>query len=137
MKLNKKTCEQEYGNETFLGADAECFCKCAGDTPWEKLVRGCLIKANREIKAKRTTMSYSDAHDLCYSAADTKFPGKRPLKTITKCAVKCWMVAFEKLKERRRLAAFFASVRKGSKRIERGQAQRSRHQTWAGMGGMK
>lgn len=98
-------------------------------------IRRLLIKANRDIKSKRPAMFYGDAHDLCYSAADARFPGKRPLKTLAKCPPKCWWVTYEESKKR--VAVFFAAVRKGSQEIERGQTQRSRHQPWAGTGAMK
>ena len=71
----------KYGNRTYYGASLSCFCKCAGDSPWSKMVRGCLRCMDEK------GIPVGDAHAYCYIAADAKH--SRPWCTLAKCLCKC------------------------------------------------
>jgi RHS repeat-associated protein len=67
---NSCVCAQ-YGNETESGTDVnlQCFCKCAGNSPWSQQVRACLACEH----AKGTPII--QAHAYCYAVAVTNFFG--------------------------------------------------------------
>ena len=54
----------------FYTFDAACVCRCAGTSPWDNFVRGCLHCA--EVAG----VPSNEAHDRCYAIAD-KIYGKR------------------------------------------------------------
>jgi RHS repeat-associated protein len=57
-----------YGpSDTFWGYGARCVCENAGDSDWDKAVRGCLACA------KKKGLPSGPAHKACYTAADKKF----------------------------------------------------------------
>jgi len=72
----------KYGNRTYYGANLSCFCKCAGDSPWSKTVRGCLRCMDEK------GIPVGDVHAYCYIAADAK-QLRRPWCTLAKCLCKC------------------------------------------------
>ena len=37
-------CNKYPCSYTYMGANARCFCKCAGNSPWSQYVRGCLAE---------------------------------------------------------------------------------------------
>jgi len=47
--------------------DAECVCRCAGSSDWDKLVRGCLACA------QTAGVPTTEAHEKCYAIADKKY----------------------------------------------------------------
>jgi RHS repeat-associated protein len=70
--------------DSYLGANARCFCQCMGSDPWSDFFRACLACHYRRGETPE------DAHEDCYAEADRRFYGQRPLAKIAKCAVKCW-----------------------------------------------
>ena len=42
-------CDKYDCNDSYAGANARCFCKCAGDSPWSNYVRGCLRKLFEQV----------------------------------------------------------------------------------------
>ena len=80
-------CDQYDCDDTYSGANAKCFCKCAGDSPWSNYVRGCLRKLYNQ------GVDPNNAHIRCYAAADKKrFEGGRPVLTLARCYVKCTLL---------------------------------------------
>jgi hypothetical protein len=79
------TCSQcdAYGNETYpgLGVNLKCFCKCAGDSPWSKEVRGCLACAHAH------GVGVEEAHIMCYIKASLKYSS--PKATLAACYFGC------------------------------------------------
>ena len=75
----------DYGcDEDYSGANARCFCKCAGDSPWSNYVRGCLRKLYNQ------GVPPHEAHKRCYKSADDQdFPGGRPWLTLLWCRIVC------------------------------------------------
>jgi hypothetical protein len=72
-----------YGNEEYPGLEVslQCFCKCAGDSPWAKAVRGCLACAHAHGVGVET------AHVECYALASLyHIP---PTATLAKCYLEC------------------------------------------------
>ena len=49
------------------GFDAECVCKCAGSSPWDNFVRGCLECA------QKAGVPPGETHNACYAVADSKY----------------------------------------------------------------
>jgi RHS repeat-associated protein len=74
----------EYGEcENYQGANARCFCRCAGNDPWSSYVRCCL----RDMYPKHTP---HEAHLLCYIIATVKYlyvPGR----DLNRCFFQCSM----------------------------------------------
>ena len=60
-------CDRYGLNDTFLGFNARCVCKCAGNSGWDNYVRGCLACMYT------SNVPPSEAHALCYAKADDKF----------------------------------------------------------------
>lgn len=78
----------EYGpTDSYKGANARCFCQCAGDSAWSKFVRACLRCMYRE------GVDGSLAHTICYDLGDRLAPGGggRPWGTLAACAIECWL----------------------------------------------
>lgn len=72
-----------YGNEEYPGVEVslQCFCKCAGDSPWAKAVRGCLACAHAH------GVDIGTAHVECYALATlSHIP---PTATLAKCYFEC------------------------------------------------
>jgi RHS repeat-associated protein len=82
LPANSPECNRYKCDDTYAGANARCFCKCAGDTPWSQFVRGCLRKLYDE------GISPSVAHRTCYDLADSKY-GAGPSWTLFSCYVLC------------------------------------------------
>ncbi len=77
-------CNKYPCSYTYMGANARCFCKCAGNSPWSQYVRGCLAElygfgASAEM-----------AHTLCYLWATEKYGLQNvPYGTLVKCYGQC------------------------------------------------
>ena len=69
-----------YGDETYLGVNQSCFCRCAGDSAWSQQVRGCLA-----CEHAKGTNPYV-AHARCYNAAGWT---SAPWGTLSKCYAIC------------------------------------------------
>jgi RHS repeat-associated protein len=77
-------CDDYECDDTYAGANARCFCKCAGNDPWSQYVRGCLRKLYD------AGISAGEAHSRCYKSADDQnFPGGRPWMDLANCYVTC------------------------------------------------
>jgi hypothetical protein len=74
-------CDKYGCNDTYFGAYARCFCKCAGNSDWSRYVRGCL-RAMYDADADPGL-----AHWTCYELADRKYD--RPYTTLAWCYAKC------------------------------------------------
>jgi hypothetical protein len=72
----------DYGNNTYLGDNDSCFCKCAGDSQWAQKVRGCLA-----CEFKKTGVLGEAAHDKCYKA-NGGIPWSMVI-TLGYCLLKC------------------------------------------------
>jgi hypothetical protein len=76
---------EDYGEcDSFMGANARCFCRCAENDPWSNYVRCCL----RDLLKKH--YSPDEAHLLCYLYATIKYrymPGDR----LNECFFWCSM----------------------------------------------
>ena len=83
LPSNSPECDEYACSDSYAGANARCFCKCAGDSPWANYVRGCLRKLYEEGATPHS------AHMRCYNAADSKFPGGQPTLTLLGCYAKC------------------------------------------------
>ncbi len=66
---------------TYSGANARCFCKCAGNGPWSNYVRRCLMCT--------LSLGYDshEAHVQCYAQANKHFPPDVVL--LAGCFFKC------------------------------------------------
>jgi len=73
----------KYGTcEEYSGANASCFCKCAGNDRWSQTVRCCL-------RTKRDQgMGMNAAHWYCYAYA-TSHTGPPPATSLAECYSKC------------------------------------------------
>ncbi|MCG8407086.1 MAG: hypothetical protein MI923_17965 [Phycisphaerales bacterium] len=78
-ECDKYECDDEYFN-----TNARCFCKCAGNSKWSTLVRGCLREMyERGVDPDR-------AHQACYVIGDLDSGDEsRPIATLAGCFVKC------------------------------------------------
>ncbi len=77
-------CNKYPCSYTYMGANAQCFCKCAGNSPWSKYVRSCLANLY-EFGASATL-----AHFSCYFWATEKFGVFGiPALTLARCYEKC------------------------------------------------
>jgi len=77
-------CDKYKCDDTYAGANAKCFCKCAGNSDWSKFVRGCLRMMYDE------GFDPAAAHTKCYALADIKHAKDgRPWGTLTWCYAKC------------------------------------------------
>jgi RHS repeat-associated protein len=82
--LNNDSAEcDKYGDRTYLGAKLKCFCQCAANDPWSTFVRGCLRCMDEN------GYSDGDAHDHCYSLADSAYPGTKPTFKLACCFYLC------------------------------------------------
>jgi len=80
-ECDKYGCKDEY-----QGANARCFCKCAGNSPWSQYVRGCL----RQLYDQGVDPDL--AHWTCYNMAHHLSGGDTPTSTLAYCYAKCWIV---------------------------------------------
>ena len=77
-------CNKYPCSYTYVGANARCFCKCAGNSPWSQYVRACL--ANLYKFGASATL----AHLSCYFWATEKFGvAAMPAATLAKCFGRC------------------------------------------------
>jgi RHS repeat-associated protein len=76
-------CLQYSCTDTYSGAYASCFCQCAGNSPWDQFVRGCLRCAYNHGTDPDT------AHRVCYAQADSLYPGGRNYAELGQCWLKC------------------------------------------------
>jgi len=77
-ECNQYPCDYEYA-----GANARCFCKCAGNSRWSQYVRGCLSELfNDGINAQL-------AHLTCYNMGDAFSGGVMPQLTLLWCWATC------------------------------------------------
>lgn len=84
LPSNSPECDKYSCDDYYAGAEAKCFCKCAGDSPWSNYVRGCLRMLYEQH------VPPAEAHRRCYQAADgSSFPGGRPWLTLAYCWAKC------------------------------------------------
>jgi RHS repeat-associated protein len=81
LPSNSSECNK-YKNERYLGVNLKCFCKCAGNSPWSKRVRGCL--RCMEVYG----VSRINSHIECWGAAD-KAGLNRPNAKLTYCFFVC------------------------------------------------
>jgi RHS repeat-associated protein len=82
LNNNSAECEK-YGNRTYLGASLKCFCQCPLNDPWSTFVRGCLRCMDEN------GYSTGDAHEHCYSLADSAYPGTKPTGKLACCFHNC------------------------------------------------
>lgn len=67
---------------SYFGANAQCFCRCAGNDPWSRHVRCCLFEKFA------AGWSGDAAHFYCY--AEATFPnGPPPAKSLLDCWAGC------------------------------------------------
>jgi hypothetical protein len=84
LPSNSPECDEYSCTDSYRGALARCFCRCAGDSPWSNHVRGCL----RELYEQGVPPA--EAHERCYDNADGQnYPGGRPWLTLIHCYVRC------------------------------------------------
>lgn len=68
----------------YVGSNAQCFCRCAGNSPWSNYVRSCL----QCLYAKG--VSGNAAHAVCYAQATAIFgPKSVPNFTLAACYAVC------------------------------------------------
>jgi RHS repeat-associated protein len=91
LPSNASQCDDYPDGYTYMGANAKCFCKCAGDTPWAMRVRSCLY-----VLWAVEGWNAHDAHVACYLQADAMFPYQRPDCTLAYCFAKCAIVKSHK-----------------------------------------
>jgi len=85
LKSNSPLCGYYSVDRYFyLGAEAGCFCRCAGNSAWSNFVRACLI-----CKYRGGADGW-DAHWTCYQLADELTQGRRPNGTLVACYLNCW-----------------------------------------------
>ncbi len=68
--------------DSYMFANATCFCNCMGNDDWSRLVRACLACFHRGGRNSNV------AHQLCYAEADRFYP--RQWLQMAYCARKCW-----------------------------------------------
>ena len=69
---------------SYVGANARCFCKCAGNSPWSQYVRACLVALYKQ------GASATLAHTSCYFWAEVKFGlFSAPVGTLGHCYREC------------------------------------------------
>lgn len=76
-------CDKYGCKDSYAGANAKCFCKCAGNSPWSQYVRGCL----RQLYSQGVDPDL--AHKTCYNMGDVLSGGDMPTATLAYCYVKC------------------------------------------------
>lgn len=81
MPRNSRHCNDYDPCESYMGANARCFCKCAGNSPWSQHVRSCL----RGFYS--SGLSGTLAHHACYQAATVLF-GPPPPELLF-CYARC------------------------------------------------
>ncbi len=82
LSSDSPCCDEYDPSDLYWGANAQCFCKCAGDSDWSRLVRGCLrCLYSCGIPAHK-------AHEGCYAFADSR-DLKRPNWTLAWCYALC------------------------------------------------
>ena len=82
---NSPLCDKYPCHYTYLGANARCFCKCAGDSPWSQYVRGCLAK----LYSLGATAE--EAHLNCYLWATEEYGVfSIPVWPLLNCFRKCF-----------------------------------------------
>jgi RHS repeat-associated protein len=84
---NSPICDQYKPCDSYMGANATCFCKCAGNDAWAQIVRCCLRKLYN------AGFSPEEAHLTCYALA-TSILGFAfvPYNDLYKCYQKCTAV---------------------------------------------
>ena len=75
-------CDKFGPCDTFWGANARCFCKCAGNDAWSQIVRCCLRGAIDH------GMTGDQAHKYCYAMA-TAIAGPPPVSRLSYCYGLC------------------------------------------------
>lgn len=85
---SSSVCNSYSPCDQYLGANAGCFCRCAGNTPWAQYVRSCLA-CMYSIGCGNNT-----SHLVCYGAADEAFPGGRPDSTLASCYAQCLAIQY-------------------------------------------
>ena len=72
-----------YGaKDSFLGFGARCVCENAGESDWDKAVRGCLACA------KKKNIPSDKAHDACYRVANEKYGWQEGVKQKLDIAIR-------------------------------------------------
>jgi hypothetical protein len=79
-------CDKYGCKDSYAGANARCFCKCAGNSPWSQYVRGCL----RQLYNQGVDPDL--AHRTCYNMGDVLSRGEMPTGTLAYCYIKCLVV---------------------------------------------
>ena len=79
---NGTGCDSYPEDYTYSGANARCFCNCAGSSPWMDFVRSCL-QCMYAIGA-----GGNKAHAICYIAA-TRAIGAPPALRLLSCWLAC------------------------------------------------
>ena len=82
LSRSSPECDRYSCTDSYFGANARCFCKCAGDDPWSQEVRGCL----RRLYDMR--VDPDTAHKACYAQATAK-GFVRPDATLASCYLQC------------------------------------------------
>ncbi len=76
-------CDAAYGPcDSYVGANARCFCKCGGDGDWSNFVRACLACMHKQ------GVPAHDAHIRCYGEATRRYPNAHP-PFMGACYLKC------------------------------------------------
>jgi RHS repeat-associated protein len=82
LPSNSPECDNYDCDDEYAGANARCFCKCAGDSPWSQYVRGCLRCLYESGVAPRV------AHHTCYRLA-SNHGHDMPWITLAYCYHQC------------------------------------------------
>ena len=75
-------CDKYKPCDEYSGANARCFCKCAGNDYWSQIVRCCLRRMYDD------GYSGNVSHAVCYSIA-TVVAGFPPVLDLADCYAKC------------------------------------------------
>ena len=73
------TCETYQRCDSYAGANAKCFCRCAGDDPWAQSVRCCLVDY------REAGYSMEEAHLVCCALGTAKHPLSIPGNDLGNC----------------------------------------------------
>jgi hypothetical protein len=81
--LNDKSpeCDNYKCTDSYVGSNAACFCKCAGNSDWSQYVRGCL----RMMYVNH--WSAASAHFTCCQMASAYYPP--PVDKLAECYKLC------------------------------------------------
>ncbi len=84
LPVDSPKCDTYPKCYTYVGANARCFCRCAGNSPWSQYVRACLVGLYKE------GASATLAHASCYFWAEVKFGlFSAPGGMLANCHSKC------------------------------------------------